>query len=1671
MRNIKIWLAVLGLAAGFGFGCGKVPPTNPYDPAGDAAAPTSPAIAINEGMYAGSVTVTILISAVDANEMMVSNDPGFGETAWEAYATTKTWEFSSGDGLKTIYAKFRDLPGNVSDRAEASILLDTEAPGGALTIDSGVEFSTAGDGSVFLSLTTFDGEGSGVVKVLVSNNGNDYSEYDFNPSLGWYLDTAAEGEKTVYVRFRDRAGNLTPAPLEAGIYWDPSPPTPLSFSINSGDQYTVSRFVILSLSASGADYILVANDAAFAPAQEYPYTDQILWILPAGEGGKTIYAKFRDRVGNETLAYLEDSIIVDTIPPTSPNIRIVNGDYSNAVTVPVALSAVGADQMMVSESPDFSGSVWTSYATGVSFHVSSGEGRKMIYAKFRDLAGNESQVASDSSILDTIAPANPGVAINNGAVFTRSVSVTLALAASGASEMKIFNLGQEAAASWQPYSPFATFLLSSGEGNKTVSVRYRDQAENVSTLVSSQIVLDTVSPTNPQVGTESQIVDAGLPLNLFTMNLELLSTDANFLTYQIAGGQNPEFSPSYLEAIANSGARIPVATSGFIYRLNENAENILRVRAVDWAGNFSDEDFVIVTEDSELPTPPILAGVEEYEDAITIRWFPSQSPDVAGYKFYYGIAPKALVGNFAMEGASPIEIGSARQFKLTGLQNNFDLYFAISAIDRFGHEGFKGSVRSARTSSKSFLSLSKFGGKYQRARILGNYLYLLLGSSLEIYEITDPDNFTLAKRCQQEIPGDHINMELNFESGQPLAVILDLNGIVHIVDVGDPEDPREIGQVQAGTEGMTYNDLAVAWPTIAVAAVDPVSSSNNGLMIIDATNPYAPFKAKRLNAGTAFEHLDAGGDFIFAAGNDTTEGIYVFAVTSPVTASLLTTQWVSMVYPNFWIRDLSVDSGYVYAYVHNRDFPDTWNVVAYRMNDPAHLPYVSSFWSPPQNGISEELTDIAVNNGSALLSVKGGGFRVVNVTNPASPAVLDGKKYPGYNGDLIDLAQLPGGQRYALVLDNSYGLRALQLSPQPADFIMNLKWQSAHPCEAYDAASRGGYAYVACGPSGLLILDVSDPVNPVQVAQFDTPGSVRAVKVRDRFAFLADYTKGVYAVDIADPEHPASAGWFAPQITDTIVRPMDLWVEGNKLYVAAEAYKSAGNGKVYKIAYYSNGITSGVASSIDVTMSGLGQLSGRGNYLYLPNRASSLIQMIDKNLTGVSNWTAGTGSGSHFTIYGNLAFRTDGARLYVHQWAALEQSPPAIKTMELMESTGEQRDVLAASNMVAIADKRSLLTVNLANLHLTDNLELMEKHPSGGIQRLTLDQLMFYLARGEYGLELGTFAKVSAPEELLTWNTPSLVGKPQINGPYLYGTITPVKYSEPVTIQIVETSDPGSLTGMLPLGCVSILPYYANYLLRTWVISGDYAYVFLEDRPAIPNNNDLLLVYNIANHNLCPATLVRTKDLGPGASRDSLQLQVYGRYLFMYAPFLNTTIFNLADPTNPVQVSSFWPTANGAYDMSMRGMYAYFAGSGQGMKAWNLANPASPQAINYSQSQPQTWSLAAYGARLFTHNDSYTNQISSFDISPPAADPVELDNYPIQNNVISFTGSGNFLFANQGYGQGVFIFDIAAPADISFHSIIDSMIGTYYDHFLVINGFYGFYADGAYGLRIIDLSR
>lgn len=98
----------------------------------DKTSPTGTVLINNGSTYTKSTSVTLNLSAIDTGgsglyQMQFSND-NLNWSAPETYATSKAWTLTTGDGTRTVYAKFSDKAGNWSAVYSDTIILDTTKP-------------------------------------------------------------------------------------------------------------------------------------------------------------------------------------------------------------------------------------------------------------------------------------------------------------------------------------------------------------------------------------------------------------------------------------------------------------------------------------------------------------------------------------------------------------------------------------------------------------------------------------------------------------------------------------------------------------------------------------------------------------------------------------------------------------------------------------------------------------------------------------------------------------------------------------------------------------------------------------------------------------------------------------------------------------------------------------------------------------------------------------------------------------------------------------------------------------------------------------------------------------------------------------------------------------------------------------------------------------------------------------------------------------------------------------------------------------------------------------------------------------------------------------------------------------------------------------------------------
>ena len=135
--------------------------------------------------------------------------------------------------------------------------------------------------------------------------------------------------------------------------------------------------------------------------------------------------------------------------------------------------------MIISEYPDFSDAQWQDFATSLSFALTSDDGPKSVYVKYRDQVGNQTEAVSDSIILDATPPEILITSPQDGALVNTS---TLTL---------------EGTVDDEPFTDYRSLT----EGENTVIKTATDAAGNANSS-SIAVTLDTIPPeiiiTSPQ---------------------------------------------------------------------------------------------------------------------------------------------------------------------------------------------------------------------------------------------------------------------------------------------------------------------------------------------------------------------------------------------------------------------------------------------------------------------------------------------------------------------------------------------------------------------------------------------------------------------------------------------------------------------------------------------------------------------------------------------------------------------------------------------------------------------------------------------------------------------------------------------------------------------------------------------------------------------------------------------------------------------------------------------------------------------------------------------------------------------------------------------------------------------------------------------------------------------
>ena len=419
-------------------------------------------------------------------------DPDNDLTFWtlQEYASTPS---GGNDMWGTWWGKF-----------SVSSVSDTTAPSNTTSINfinSGT--SSTSSTSVTLSISAADSIGvtgyyasetSTTPSASVSGWTSVTSTTNYSASVSFTL-SSGDGTKTVYIWFKDSAGNISTSASDTIILDTTAPTTSAS---PAGGTYNSTQSVTLTCSdgtGSECAKIYYTTDGTT------PTTASTVYSAPVSiSSTKTLKFFAKDLAGNSETVKSEAYTIVDTTAPdTTITAQPSNPSNSTSASFSFTATETGATFQCQLGSSGYSSCTSPKAYTGLT------EGSHTFYVKATDSAGNtDSTPASYTWTIDTTAPAG-SISINSGASSASSTSVTLSISATDSVGVTEYYASETSttppasASGWTSvtsttnYSANVSFTLSSGDGTKTVYVWFRDEVGNVSASISDTITLSTTT--------------------------------------------------------------------------------------------------------------------------------------------------------------------------------------------------------------------------------------------------------------------------------------------------------------------------------------------------------------------------------------------------------------------------------------------------------------------------------------------------------------------------------------------------------------------------------------------------------------------------------------------------------------------------------------------------------------------------------------------------------------------------------------------------------------------------------------------------------------------------------------------------------------------------------------------------------------------------------------------------------------------------------------------------------------------------------------------------------------------------------------------------------------------------------------------------------------------------
>jgi hypothetical protein len=477
-----------------------------------------------------------------------------------------------------------------------------------------------------------------------------------------------------------------------------------------------------------------------------------------------------------------------------------------------------------------------------------------------------------------------------------------------------------------------------------------------------------------------------------------------------------------------------------------------------------------------------------------------------------------------------------------------------------GRSTFQGVIPS---NADNIEILGNFGGSAQTIVVQGNFVYLGMGLSMDILDISDPTHPTLTGKVT--LAGNAQDIAIAY----PYAYVV-AGGGLWIIDVSDPHTPATVGYythtfdplsdetveapVAVAVDGnYVYVTFGGGWygefgslrvvdvsdltqPVEVGAYISPAAANDivlsegyaylaihgYGLRVLDVSNPTQPMEVGVYDSPYQVgDKIAKTGDIIVLAGYQWLQTVIVSDPSAPIEAGSL----------NVNANGLAVDANYVY-------YTNTNQLWILDISNPYNIAFFNSY-----DYFKDEPHGVAIQGGFAFVADNLLGLRVINTTTD----------------ELTEVGFFDMPDRFQnMVTEGNY---AYLIHPTDIEYSNDRAsiWDIANPAMPREISSydlQGFNHAMALSGSNLFItdgyvirvVDYSNPISPTQISLFDPVWHMRGIAIEGHYAYVMSFDDqwsnvGLRVVDISDPTNLVEVGFY--RIDEPIYGPMYFFLVSN----------------------------------------------------------------------------------------------------------------------------------------------------------------------------------------------------------------------------------------------------------------------------------------------------------------------------------------------------------------------------------------------------------------------------------------------------------------------------------------------------------------------------------------------